>query len=241
MPLLDFCIGHRLILLKQRNPFLWMEESDFNNIPFEKQCFWLIESVYTCAQSHAFRRRFESGSVGHIELWWHRRKVSSWHRRRKRECPKRADSVKDYWAVEIAKFRNYLNLSRVIEDFNARREGFPFLPTNSMPNSDGRALGGPYDAALIQFLTDRLGVTEAQAFEYPLARAQIHYLTWLEREGNLRILNATEMEFRENNAMRDLEAAKTAGFNTVQEHYDHVLSENKAEKLKKEQATTAKT
>ena len=139
-----------------------------------------------------------------------------------------------YWSTEVAKFRNYLAASRLATEFDERRDGFPFLPVNGAPEAEGRALGGPYDAALIQFIIRELRLSISEAMEYPFGLAQAHFLVWGERQGNIRILNSDETTFREQNALRDLEEAKAAGFATAREHFDHCLAEAKAAKAKKE-------
>lgn len=221
LPLLDFCIGHRLILLRQRNPLLWQPPADFNLLPFERQTFWLIEAIYTCAQSFAMRQRLEKAPGFSVARLRNRLAVWCWHRRRKR--------AKLNWPRETAKFQNYLASARIITEYKEKREGCPFMPTTAGPDAKGRALGAPCDAALIQFLCRELHMTEAAALEYPLGLAQAHYLTFLEREGNLRILNAFEMEFEDMTVELDLKAAKEAGFATVVEHQASIGKQTREE------------
>ena len=236
LPLLDFCTGHRLILLRQRNPLLWQAESDFNSEPFERQCAALIEAVYTCAQSFAGRQRLEKDPT-RLMLWKNARLVKRWHRARRRaelfHMEQSTEYRLAYWSTEVAKFRNYLASSRLATEFDERRDGFPFLPVNSVPEADGRALGGPYDAALIQFMIRELRLSMSEAMEYPIGLAQAHFLVWSERQGNIRILNQDEMQFREQNSLRDLEEAKAAGFATAKEYFEHCLTEAKAAKEKR--------
>ena len=197
--MLDFSIGHRLILLRQRNPLIWMAEKDFNELPFMEQVRWLRAAVNVC-------------SLPMFPNW---RTRMAWRWRNYLAEIKRSWAPTD-WALETAKFRIYLDSARIVTEFNARREGFPFLPTLPMPDASGRSLGGPYDAALLQFLiSSGLCRTQNEALEYPLAMAQIHFMTWLEREGNLRIMNAFEMDFEEYAHETDLAAAKAAGFSNV--------------------------
>ena len=207
LPLRDFCIGHRLILLRQRNPLLWMPEAEFNLLPFANQVFYLLEAVYVCGQSYAHRIKLEQGA-GIVDRFLNWLKVKAWHWRRKRE--------ETDWALELANFRNYLNSSRLITDFKSKREGFPFLPIVASPDAKGRPMGAPYDASLIQFLIREMRVEPKAAFEYPLALAEVNYLAWLEREGGLRILNAFEMEFEEYCREENDKAAKLAAEKTEQ-------------------------
>lgn len=151
-----------------------------------------------------------------------------------------------YWPTQVALFRNYQASSRVNTDAETfplrldRGEGqgevsIPFLPcmaaqpsTNDYQPSTNRSLGSPYDALLIQFLLKSgLCRTEAECLDYPFGLAEVHYLTHLEKEGCLRIINAAEWEFAADCAQRDLEAAIAAGFSTAKEHFEHVLAEAK--------------
>jgi hypothetical protein len=198
LPLRDFCIGHRLILLRQRNPLAWMPEAEFNLLPFATQVFWLLEAVYVCGQSYAHRKQLEQGA-GVLDRFLNWFKVKAWHRRRRREDTD--------WALELANFRNYLNTARLITDYKGRRDGFPFMPIGSVPDSKGRSLGAPHDASLLQFLIRELRLTPTEAHEFPMALAEMHYLSWLEREGGIRILNAFETEFEEYCQAEDKKAA----------------------------------
>ena len=139
------------------------------------------------------------------------------------------------WALEIANFRNYLAASQIITRYEDRREGFPFMPTVSGTDSESRSLGGPYDATLIQFLVKIFRLTQSEAMQYPVGLAQSHFLVHLEREGGLKILNGEEMDFKDYSRQRDMEAAKAAGFKTVEEHVAHVLAE--AQRAKEAAAT----
>lgn len=226
LPLRDFCIGHRLILLRQRNPLLWQSEPDFNALPGDEQRRHLLAAVTVC-------------SLPMYPTRWQqfRHRCAMRRNRRARKHFTEAD-----WALEAAKFRIYLAQSRLTTDFNERGDGGrpqgPFMPTVPAENSPGRSLGGPYDAALIQFLLKaRLCASHAEAMEFPLTLAQAHFLTWLEREGALKILNSEEMDFKEYCADSDLKAARAAGFNTVAEHMAHVLAENAKAKANPQPST----
>lgn len=165
-----------------------MPEEEFNGLPFEKQVFWLLEAVYVCGQSFAHRKFLESeaGVLDRARNWF---AVKLWHWRRRRSDPN--------WSAELADFRIYLNTSRLTTDYKNRREGYPFMPVGQVADSKGRALGAPYDAMLIQFLIRKMGKTEAEAMEYPLALAEAHYFTALERDGGIRVLNSFETQFEE--------------------------------------------
>ena len=81
------------------------------------------------------------------------------------------------------------------------------MPVTPAKDGTGRTLGGPYDAALLQFLIQRMRLTEAEALEYPLGLAQAHFLTYLERGGGLRILNGEELDFEDYCREEDAKAA----------------------------------
>ena len=209
LPLRNFSIGHRILLLRQRNPLLWADETFFNQLIFQDQVMWLVEAVFICATSFAERIRLEQPSV----LGWRQAlnwlDVKGWHWRR----------GKTDWAAETAKFHNYLNASRVITEYNEQRDGFPFLPCTRSDDAKGRSLGAPYEALLIQFLVGQgLCRGEAEALEYPYGAAVAHYLTYREKEGALKIINAEEFDFEESCRERDEKAAKEAGFESVAAH-----------------------
>ena len=222
LPMLDFSIGHRLLLLRARNPLLWQEEAEFNQRPAEEQIAWLLEAVYVCAQSFAFRQKLEKEPT-RWALWRNKRRVAKWHRLH-------AHYEVEDWVRELAKFRVYLASAKIISDFDDKRDGFPFMPVRAASNEAGRSLGAPYEGTLIQFLVREMKITEAAAYEYPLGLAQAHFLIYLEREGCLRILNAEELDFKEYVAEYDLKAAQDAGFSTVKEHVAAVLAENAKQK-----------
>lgn len=213
----ELSIGTSLLLSSASNPLLWTSEAHFNSLPYQQQISTLIEAVLICSAPYTIRIKLAQPSfLGwrmKLQLW----SVKFWHWKRRL-------AGKTDWAAEIALFRNYLNAARVITDYAQRREGFPFLPCVSAEGAKGRALGGPYEAALIQFLLQAgLAGSEVAALEYPLALAQMHYLTYLEREGALKIINAAEMEFEEGCRAQDEKAANEAGFATVEEHVAHLV------------------
>lgn len=227
LPLRDYSVGHRLLFLRQRNPLLWSSQADFDSLPFETQTAWLIEAVTVCNQTFAWRRGLENDQTGELEKKF-KADSKKWADARtdlqkqfQSENPK--SSLSDWWALEIAKFRNYIAAQTVITDIEHRRDPFPFLPCTSVPEATGRTLGSPYDASLIQFLlSSRLCQNEAEAMEYPFGLAEMHYLTHLEHEGALRIMNSEEIRLRERMEAFDLEWARKEGFKTAEEHRAHI-------------------
>ena len=248
LPLRDFSIGHRLLFMRQRNPLVFGEEAAFNNLSVETKIFWLLESVTICNQTYAYRMQLEKEPTRKI-LKAQAKTTKRWRKDRERAqsvflITGRIDAGKypdlnDWWALEIALFRNYINSSRIVTDFKYKREPFPFLPCGPVPDADkGRSLGCPHESTLIQFLMQSRFVNSvAEAMEYPFALAEMHYLTHLEREGHIRILNTEEIEFKEQCDARDLEAAKAAGFKTVEEHIEFI--KGNAKKKNEEAAAKA--
>jgi hypothetical protein len=243
----DYSIGHRILFMRQRNPLVFGDEVEFNRLPSDGengQKFWLIRSVAVCNQTFAYRIQLEREPTKEI-LKAEEKTGKEWIGARAKSqeeflAAARADTsripdLNEWWALELVQFRNYINSSRIVTDFKFKREPFPFLPCEPMPDANkGRSLGGPYESTLIQFLLGARFVPDmAGAMEYPFALAEMHYLTHLEREGAIRILNAQEIEFKETCAARDLEAAKAAGFNTVEEHVEFVKGNAKKENEKR--------
>lgn len=229
--------------MRQRNPLVFGDEAEFNNLPFETRIFWLIESVTICNQTYANRIQLEKEPTRKI-LKAQSKTSKAWRKLREKSQAQFlvAARISDgkwpdlaaWWAAEFAEFRNYLNSSRVVTDFKFKREPFPFLPCAPMPDAKGRSLGSPYEATLIQFLINaRLCGGVGEVMEYPFALAEVHYLTHLEHEGAIKILNSDEIEFKEMCEARDLEAAKAAGFNTVEEHIAHITGKAMADAEKK--------
>ncbi len=227
LPLRDYTIGHRLLFLRQRNPLLWSAQADFDLLPFEEQIRWLIEAVTVCNKSYAWRRQLENDETGDLEKKF---KADSKKWADLREEASKADPI-GYWPAEVAKFRNYIASQTVITQLDHRRDPFPFLPCQSAPEATGRTLGSPYDASLIQFLlTSRLCADEAAAMEYPFGLAEMHYMTHLEHEGALRVMNNDEIRLKDRMEAFDLDLAQKAGFKTAEEHRAWILEESRKPK-----------
>lgn len=239
LPLRDYSIGHRLLFMRQRNPLVFGDESAFNQLPSETKIFWLIESVTVCNQTYAYRMQLEKEPTKAI-LKAQTKTSKLWRKLREKSQAEflKTAGLNEWWALEIAQFRNYLNSSRIITDFKFKREPFPFLPLGTVEDAKGRQCGGPHEGTLIQFLINSNLVKNAdEAMEYPFALAEMHYFIRLEREGAIKILNTDEIEFKETCEARDLESAKAAGFNTVEEHIEFI--KGNAKKQKEEASVSA--
>ncbi len=233
--------------MRQRNPLVFGDEQAFNELPSETKIFWLIESVSVCNQTYASRISLEKSPTRWM-LWRLKLDSKKWRAARSKSQSEflktdrndgRIPDLNEWWALEIASFRNYLNSSRIVTEFKFKREPFPFLPCCAMPDEKkGRSLGGPYESTLIQFLLNAKFVKDVpEAMEYQFALAEVHYLVHLEREGAIKILNAEEIDFKEQCDARDLEAAQAAGFQTVEEHIEFIKS---GAKKKNEEAVVKK-
>ena len=67
--------------------------------------------------------------------------------------------------------------------------------------------------------------------EYPFGLAEMHYLTHLEHEGALRVMNNDEIRLHERMEAFDLELAQKAGFKTAKEHRAWIVEESRKPKL----------
>ena len=235
LPLLPYRVGHRLLFLRSQNPLVWSSEANFNLLPFEKKAECLIEAVTVCNQTFKWRLELEDGQHPEVEKkftadskTWAQLRADS-QKKFQAENPK--SNLSDWWALEIAKFRNYIASQTVITDIEQRCDPFPFLPCQSVPEASGRSFGSPYDASLIQFLlSSRLCADEAAAMEYNFGLAEMHYLTHLEHEGALQIMNNEEIRLRERMEAFDLNLALKAGFKTAKEHREWIYAEAKKPK-----------
>lgn len=98
--------------------------------------------------------------------------------------------------------------SLAIEDFRNYREAGSSGPETESVGGSHRALGAPFHAALIQFLIQKMGASECQAYDYPMGLAKFHYYTHAEFEGGIKIPNRAEIEFDEYCKREDEKAAK---------------------------------
>ena len=88
-------------------------------------------------------------------------------------------------------------LARALGEFQAYRRAGSSVPAVEGMGSGGRVAGAPLLARVVQFLVGRLGRTEEEALDYPLGLAYWHFAAYQEAQGNLKILNADEVEFLE--------------------------------------------
>jgi hypothetical protein len=191
-----FSIGHEILLFSRRNALLL---ENFDSLPAHLKRAALIQAVNVCSQTYA-QNLFVPSSWG--------------ERRRSRKVWAKWDRALRSvdWEVETRKFQDYL------------RAGSKGPPVERGEQSNGRDPGAPFHAGLIQFLIEALRLTEAECFDYPLSLAKFHYYAAAEATGAVRIINAAEYEFEESCRLKDLEAARKAGFATTEEHISHLKS-----------------
>lgn len=121
----------------------------------------------------------------------------------------KSDPFFNLWSWRV---RNY-NFALSIADWNNyRAAGSASPPTESVEYENGsRSLGAPLSAAMIQFLIQNMGLTEARAYDYPIGLCKFHYYTNAEREGGIKIINAAELSFEEYCRKEDEKAAQLKG------------------------------
>jgi len=90
-------------------------------------------------------------------------------------------------SLEVAEWRNYREAGslafRLHETANGKRQS--------------RSPGAPFLLRLVRMLMTQHRLTEAQALDYPLGLAQMHYEAWLEEEGAVEIWNEADQQFED--------------------------------------------
>lgn len=188
LPLLPYTIGHELLLLQQRNPFLIFSETEFNQLSALEQCRALGDAVLICC------RDWEANKKPHlwVGLWaWTNRKAN--------------------YPLEIAEFRNYLNAGRALLPVPEKEAD---EIANGENKDKGRELGAPFLAQLINFLSAGRSLRAASSiFDTSYATAAALYFTHLESEGAYKIENRRENEIRREMAehRRAIESGEESG------------------------------
>ena len=146
----------------------------------------LMAAVLICSRSFADANKLHRERLLPLKIWLWSRRFAGFD-----------------IAKEILAFRNYI-------------EAGCSCPELKVDASDGRNSGAPYTLRLVQFCREKLGMTDAQAWEFPLARANWEWATWWEGEGSLKIKNEAERELEGMFArMRAEDAAKEAQHGSV--------------------------
>lgn len=193
LPLATYTLGHELVLLRQRSPFLCLSRSEFDGLPYPQQVLAITLAVQICAAPAAFRWPFSAF------LWRHR--------------------SHDY-SLAIADFRNYLTANRQIlpalsAENKAEAEAYE-IANKGEKISAGRPLGSPLIANLINYCLTELRLDYQEALASPFGVTANLYFSALEAKGRIYIENhnektiRAEMEANRNDLKQKSSAAHTA-------------------------------
>lgn len=179
LPMRVYSLGHELLLLRERNPFLTVTPTEFSELPIQNRIFAIHRATWICANTH---EQNEGESFVGLKM-----RLLSW-RRRKMDM--------DGYGLAIAEFWNYLNAGRATPRLSQRRI--------KSGEDTGRAFGAPLLPQLFQFV---VGLPEIQkikstrametaVWDYPFSVAIWRYFVKMEMEGSIQIENADELETR---------------------------------------------
>ena len=105
------------------------------------------------------------------------------------------------WAWTLRK----ADFTQAVREFIQYRNEGTLGPNVQPADGDGRSLGGPFMARLIQFI---LRFTD-QPYDFPFGLAMFHYYAYEESQGSIRIVNQQEADFEQYCAEQDaIEAQK---------------------------------
>ena len=169
LSLMPYSIGHEVLLLKERNPFVMCDAGQFAELPLEQQIYAAKRAVLICSQGW----RENHGRQKWLRLW-------GWLTRRS-----------DY-ALAIAEFRNYMIMGRALP---ATPSKHAIEVLYGKDEEKGRAMGSPLMAQLYNYVCANLGkfnLTTATAWDAPYSLAGMLCFAELENEGRMRIENAAE-------------------------------------------------
>ena len=162
-----YSLGHELVLLRHRSPFLCLSRAGFDELPMAEQVKAITFAALVCADQPPRWHR----------LWrWRNRKAN--------------------WALEIAEFRNYLDSARKImpamsADDEADAEAYEIANRGEKMTS-GRGLGSPFIAQLITFCLQDMRLTYAEALESPFGVVANLYFAAMESKGQIYVENHKE-------------------------------------------------
>lgn len=146
---------------------------------FEAQVLCIREAIWTCCNSWSENNR-QAFTLTKLKIWdWRIRKTTP-----------------DGYSLAIAEFRNYVLSGRA----------FPSMPDpvassiadgESAPEPNGRALGAPLLASLINFVAAHGVRREFESvFDFPYSLAAWLYFCEMESQGRIKIENAKEREVK---------------------------------------------
>lgn len=169
--LLDYTLGHDLLLWSQRSPFVTYTRESCAELPLAEQINALIKAADVCSQT------WEQNNFAPRTFFERRRFKKAW--RQWNKCLDHAD-----YPVEIEHFHDYLATAR--ED----------LPTVPMPRAKGQEFhyyGAPETARLLNYVSSHHSSLIAHhyrsPYNFPYRLARVLCLTQLETDGAVWIQN----------------------------------------------------
>lgn len=145
LPLLDYSIGHEVLLLRRRNPIVLLSPAHFFDLSDQEQARAIMEAVWICANTWRENRRQPFAWLK-IRIWgWKIRNAN--------------------FSLAIAEFRNYLDAGRTLppllpcDDNQGRLCGAPFLArliqylVRHMKKTEEEAMDYPFGQAQFHYFT----------------------------------------------------------------------------------------
>lgn len=176
LPLLQYSLGHEILLWQQRNPILTLSAQEFGALSIIEQNHALIRAVIVCSNDWGRNKKRQRW----LKIWgWMLSGVN--------------------WGSELDIFRKYLIQSRAAfpgphseADFACAKAG-GYTPASA---ARGRISGAPLAARLLTFL---LPIDIARwdvkcVYDFPFGLANMLYETALEADGAARIENVDEYD-----------------------------------------------
>ena len=185
LPLLDYSIGHELLLLQRRNALLLLSPGQFSTLEFRQQAAAIREIVWICSDKFSERDRFERTF---FRLRWSELKCKIWLRRLKKLL------LHDY-ALAEADLRNYLDAGRRLPPV-AETEATEIANGEEPGSNSGRNLGAPFILSLHVFVASVIR-PNINPLDYSYSLAAWQYFASLENEGRIRIENWKEAEVKQ--------------------------------------------
>lgn len=164
LALRPFSLGHKLYLIREGLDFLQSIELG----PIRPTATQFCTAVLICAQSFEETRAMASDRLLAFKLWIWRRRI------------REVFTNEILFAHELGQFLTY------------RNEGSAEFPLSNLPRpgrESPRPPGAPYLLRLHHFLMITLGLSEAQAWDYPYGLSKLRWGAHWEQEGGLDLYN----------------------------------------------------
>lgn len=182
--MLDYSIGHEILLLREQNPLVTLSPDGFSNLSRDGQKESIIRATLTCSQT------------------WEQNKIPPKWMRLWGWAIRNRDRIQ-----AIADWQNY-RMSGSLYPPTPDAES-DVIANGDEDNRKGRELGGPFLARLLNFVS---GLPErdfkGSAFDFPLGLATFLYFSEMEVKGEMRIENTKESEVRSEMAAHRAAIAK---------------------------------